>query len=153
MRRIALLLVAAGLLSGCGVLTKQDLKPQAPTLTHGRLVYLADQACTADLRYDKTLKIPKTPVEFVKYLRLEIKSGEHLIFVLRGLTPPPADAAAFHRYLAAENGADLVANHFLDAYGDLTVREFKRDIRHSKILTRRIHARARRLGMHVCAKD
>jgi uncharacterized protein YceK len=154
MRRIAYLLAAALLLSGCGsVLTKEDLKPTAPTLTHGRLVYLADQACAADLRYDRTLKPATSPTSFVKNLRLSIKSGEHLIFVLRGLTPTPSDAAAFRRFLAAENGEDLVATHLLDSYGDMTVREFKHDVRRARILDRRVKARAEKLGMHVCAKD
>ena len=153
MRRIALVLVAACLLSGCGVLTKEQLKPQAQTLTHGRLVYLADHACAADLRYDRSLKTPTSPETFVKYLRLNIRSGEHLIFVLRGLTPPPSDAVAFRRFLAAENGEDLVSNHVLDSYGDMTVRQFKHDVSRSRILDRRVRARAKRLGMHVCAKD
>jgi hypothetical protein len=42
MRRIAYLLGAACLLSGCGILTKQELKPVPDTLSHGRFVYLAD---------------------------------------------------------------------------------------------------------------
>ena len=45
MRRIAYLrwlvpVAAAFLFAGCGVLTKQELKPAQKTLTHGRLVYL-----------------------------------------------------------------------------------------------------------------
>jgi energy-converting hydrogenase Eha subunit H len=43
MRRFPLLVLAALLLSGCGVLTKQELKPVPKTLTHGRFVYLADR--------------------------------------------------------------------------------------------------------------
>ena len=43
MRRFALLLLAAFLLSGCAIVTKQELKPAAKTLTHGRLVYLGTE--------------------------------------------------------------------------------------------------------------
>jgi hypothetical protein len=145
--------LAALALSGCGVLTKENLKPTAPTLTHGRLVYLADRACAGDLRYDRTLKPATNPETFLKNLRLSLKSAERLNFALRGLTPPPSDSAAFRRFLAAENGQDLVATHLRDSYGDMTVREFKRDVRRIRILDRRVQARARRLGMHVCAKD
>ena len=145
-------MLAAALLSGCAVVTAKELKPVPPTLTHGRLVYLADRACAADLQYDRRLKTPTNPEAFVKYLRLSIKSGEHLLFVLRGLAPPPSEVAAFRHLLAAENGADLVANHFLDEYGDMTVHRFKHLVRRSRILDRRIHIRAKVLGMHVCSK-
>jgi hypothetical protein len=60
---------------------------------------------------------------------------------------------AFRRFLAAENGEDLVSNHVLDSYGDMTVRQFKHDVSRSRILDRRVRARAKRLGMHVCAED
>ncbi len=106
-----------------------------------------------DLQYDRRLKTPTNAETFVKYLRLSIKSGEHLLLALRGLAPPPSDVVAFRRLLAAENGADLIANHFVDEYGDMTVHRFKHLVRRSRILDRRIHARAKRLGMRVCAKD
>ena len=89
----------------------------------------------------------------MKTYRRAIKSGEHLIFVLRGLPPPPSDAAKFRFFLAAENGADRVANHLLDSYGNTTRRSFRHDVRRLRILGRRIEARAKKLGMHVCAKD
>ena len=127
--------------------------PQPVTLTHGRFVYLADRACAADLRYDRTLKPATSPDTFVKDVRLSIKSGEHLIFVLRGLTPPPYEAAAFRRFLAAENGSDRVATHLLDSYGNTTLRSFRHDVHRLRILDRRIRSRAAKLGMHVCAKD
>jgi hypothetical protein len=153
MRRLASLVLAGFVLSGCAVLTSQKLKPQPKTLSHGRFVYLANRACAADLRFDRTLKPATNETTYLKNLRLAIKSGEHLIFVLRGLTPPSADDAAFRRFLAAENGEDLVANHYFDQFGNLTRREFKHLIRRSKILDRRIQARATRLGLDTCAKD
>jgi hypothetical protein len=158
MRRTAYLrwpapVLAVFLVAGCGVLTSAKLKPATKTLSHGRFVYLANRACAADLRFNRRLKAPTDETSYLKNVRLSIKSGEHLIFVLRALLPPPAEAAAFRRLLAAENGEDLLVNQYFDQFGDLTHRQFNHFVERSKILDRRVNARARKLGLHVCAED
>ena len=147
------LFVAAVVLSGCGVLNKQELKPTAPTLTHGRLVYLADRACAADRHRTNGLKKAADEDSFIKNLHIAIKSGERLIFVLRGLEPPPSDAVAYRRLLAAENGADLNANRLLDAIGDEPLRRIEHYFKRGSVYNRRIDSRAKKLGMRICAKD
>ena len=151
MIRFLVPLLALVLFAGCGA-TKPD--PTAKPLTHGRLVYLADRACAADLRNGRALPPVTNPASFVKRVRGAIKSGEQLLSVLNGLTPPPSDAKVYRRLLAAENRSDSVATHVLANYGSyVTLRAFKHDVRRLKRLGRRVKASARNLGMHVCAKD
>jgi hypothetical protein len=151
--RWAALLVAAFLLSGCGVLTKEDLKPAPKTLSHGRFVYLADRACARDIRRARALKHPTSAAMVSRELHFAIRSGEHLIFVLRGLAPPPSEAADFRRLLAAENGEDLVATHLAEAFDGGQVQRVRTLVRKLRILGRRVHSRSAKLGLHACAKD
>src|SRR5213080_3035449 len=92
MRRVAVFLLAAFLLSGCAVLSKQELKPSAPTLTHGRLVYLADRVCRRDIRREKRAfrEKPKNHVQYDRELNAVLRGYERALFDLRGLAPPPA---------------------------------------------------------------
>ena len=151
MTRVLVPLLALGLFAGCGAAKPEST---AKTLTHGRLVYLANRACAADLRRDRALPRATNPASFRKRLRGGIESGEQLLSVLNGLTPPPADARAYRRLLRAENHADSVATHMLANYGSYrTLRAFKHDVRRLKRLGRKVKASARTLGMHVCVKD
>jgi hypothetical protein len=144
-------LLALGMFAGCGA-TKSASTPKP--LTHGRLVYLADRACAIDLRNGRALAPVTNRATFIKGLRSTIKSGERLISVLNTLTPPPSDAKVYRRLLSAEDYADSVATHVLANYGSyVTVHAFKHDVRRLKRISRRIKANARKLGMHVCAKD
>jgi hypothetical protein len=157
-RRIANLrwtapLLAACLLSGCAVLTKQELKPVPKTLSHGRFVYLANRACARDLRATKNFPRPTSHAMYDRELTKATKSGEHLLFVLRGLNPPASEAKAFRRMLAALNLEDLLAHHVLEA-GDLGQRERVKTIfKRGRITDRRFRSRAARLGLDICAKD
>jgi hypothetical protein len=155
MRRIAYLLAAALSLSGCGVLTKDNLEPTAPTLTHGRFVYLGNGICARDLRFDKHfLKTPpKTHQEYDKDVRTLNKSFEHAIFDLRKLEPPPADAAAFRQLLASFNLEDLLAVHVLAAGDSGEAQRVKDIFKRSHTVDKRLRARARALGLHACAKE
>lgn len=154
MRRIALLLVAACLLSGCGVLTQEQLKPQAQTLTHGRFVYLANRACARNERRQKQIgrKKPKSAPAVSRQLQVSLNAIGHLIFVLRGLVPPPAAAVDFRRLMATANDEELVATHLLEAFNEGQVEGVKARVRRFRALDRRFDARAAKLGLSVCAK-
>jgi hypothetical protein len=153
MRRVTLLLVAALLLSGCAVLTSQQLKPEPETLTHGRFVYLADRACARDIRNAKGFKRPTSHAMYDRELKAATRSGEHLLFSLRGLAPPPADAKEFRRMLASLNLEDLLQHHVLEAGDQGEIERVKTLYRRGAATDRRFKARAENLGLHDCAKD
>jgi hypothetical protein len=153
MRRIAYLLAATCLLSGCGVLTKQDLKPQAPTLTHGRFVYLAEHICARDLRHDKRFRTPTNPTQFDHEFQAVIKSYERALFDLRGLAPPAADAESFRHLLAAFNLQDLLGNNLLQASELGQARRLKSIARKLDRNDKNLKSRARALGLRACAKE
>ena len=88
------LFVAAVVLSGCGVLNKQELQPTVPTLTHGWFVYLGDRVCRRDLRRAKRAFRPKPT--------------NQLLFDLRALAPPTSQADSYRELLAAYNYVDLL---------------------------------------------
>ena len=155
MRRIAYLLVAARLLSGCGVLAKEDLKPTVPTLTHGRFVYLANRTCKRDIRHARRAfrRKPRNHETYDRDLQALLKGYNHAIFGLRGLAPPSSEAAAYRRLLASFNLEDLLGQHLLQA-GDLGQAEkVKTIVRKLNRVDRRLKARAARLGLRVCAKE
>lgn len=152
MRRIAYLLVAAFVLSGCGVLTKEDLKPQAKTLTHGRLVYLADRACRHEKRHIPVFKPGTSPAEAERKLhKVLLPTYDHLLFNLHGLAPPPADAVAYRRMLATLNDSDLIIHHAVDAVDALQRQRVRSLVRRLDFLGRRLNNRAAKLGLHTCA--
>jgi hypothetical protein len=154
MRRIAYLVAAACLLAGCGVLTKQDLKPQVPTLSHGRFVYLANRACARNERRQKRIsrRHAKSAVALDKELHTSLNTGERLLFILRGLTPPPADTADFRRLLATANDEVLVETHLLQAFEEGQARVVRTRLKRLRALDRRFDARSAKLGLTICAK-
>jgi hypothetical protein len=159
MRRVAYLrwlapVLAVFLVAGCGgVLTSAKLKPKARTLTHARFVYLANRACASDIRITRNFKTPRSHEMYDRELRAETRSAEHLIFVLRGLAPPAADAAALRHMLAPLNLEDLIAHHLLDAGDQGQVERVNTLFKRGRIADRRFESRAKKLGLHVCAKD
>ena len=153
MRRFALLLFAAFLLSGCAVLSKQDLQPAPKTLSHGRLVYLADRACRRFERRAKQHQPGKNYEAFLAYFQRSLPLFDRLLFELRGLAPPPADAAAYRRMLASINNADLVLHHFFQAADELQRERAKTLARRLDRVGKRINARAAKVGLKTCAKD
>ena len=157
MRRIAWLrwtapLLVACLLSGCAVLTKQELKPTPPTLTQGRFVYLGNQACRRFVR--RVTRIPpKNPVAARAYVQKTFfPAYEHLVFTLRGLAPPPSEAVAYRRLLATFNYEDLVLHHFLQAAEETQRQRVKTLERRLRRIGRHIDARSARVGLTTCAK-
>jgi hypothetical protein len=153
MRRIALLLVAAGLLSGCGVLTKQDLQPQAPTLSQGRFVYLANKACAHAERRLKGHRKPRSYEEALNDLqKYFIPAYERLLFDLHGLTPPSAETVGYRRLLASLNDEDLVIHNTVQALDELQRLRVKAGLHRLHILDRRVAARAEKVGLKTCGK-
>jgi hypothetical protein len=141
-------------LSGCGVLTKQNLKPQAPTLTHGRFVYLADRICRRDIRRSRALsRKPKNPTQFERELQAVLKSYERALFDLRALAPPTADAESFRHLLAAFNLQDLLGNNWLQASEQGEVRRFESIAGKLDRNDKTLKSRARALGLRACAKE
>ena len=150
----SVLLLAAFLLSGCGVLTKQELKPTPPTLTHGRFVYLADRICRRDIRYTKkTFKTPKNHVQYDKEVHALLKGYEHALFDLRGLASTASEEAAFRRMLASFNLEDLLVAHVLEAGDAGQALRVKTIFHRLDVVDRRLKSRARGLGLHACAKE
>jgi hypothetical protein len=155
MRRIVYLLAVACLLSGCGVLTKQDLKPVPDTLTRGRFTYLADRICRRDIRHEKRAfrRRPKNHATYDKDLQALLKGYEHALFDLRGLAPPDSEAEQFRHLLAAFNFQDLLGNNLLEA-GDLgQARRVKALFKKLDANDKNLKSRARALGLRACAKE
>ena len=153
MRRCALLLLAAVVLSGCAVLSKQELKPVPKTLTHGRFVYLADRACARDIRRSKRAlkQKPKNQVQYDRKLNEVLKGYEQALFDLRSLAPPPSAAEEFRHLLAAFNYQDLLGHNLLQA-GDLgQARKVKALIKKLEVNDINLKSRALELGLKTCA--
>lgn len=153
MRQFAVLVLAAFLLSGCAVLTKQELKPAAKTLTHGRFVYLAERICARDLRHDKALTKPTNPQQFQRQFSAVIRSYEQTLFDLRGLAPPASEAKSFRHLLARFNLQDLLGNNLLGASELGDVRTFRSILRKLDRNDAILKARALALGLPTCAKE
>jgi hypothetical protein len=165
MRRIAYLrwlapVLAAFLVAGCGVLTATKLKPKAKTLTHAAFVQRANRAC---VRFEHGLQGVhlKASRNFQKIDTLErtivIPAYERLLFVLRGLAPPPADVVDYRRMLATFNYLDLNLHQLLDAADaalanrDVAQLHRMRTIsRRFDRLNKRLSARAKKLGLRRC---
>jgi hypothetical protein len=152
-RRIALLLLAAFLLSGCGVLTKEELKPVPETLTHGRFVYLANRACGRfDLRI-RRLAHPTSPEAALADLqKFGVPAYERLLFELRGLSPPPSDAVEFRRMLATFNHEDGILHRYIEAAETSQVSRAYWIRKRLERVGRGLNARAAKLGLDTCAK-
>jgi hypothetical protein len=152
MRRFALLLVAAFLLSGCTVLSSQHLEPAPETLTHGRLVYLADRACGRAFGRLPKIEPGLSYRELNHRLHRLVRTQEHLLFVLHGLPPSAADVAAYRQLLASFNYEDLLQHNFLQAFEEADVRHLRTYARRIQRFAVELRLRARSLGMHICAK-
>ncbi len=153
MRRVAVFLLAAFLLSGCAVLQKQELKPAAKTLTHGRLVYLADRTCARTDRRVARHKQPKGYESFLTFLQhVVMPEYDRQLFELRALAPPPSDVVAYRRMLATFNEEDLVIDNFFQAADQLQLRRAKSLARRLDRLDKRLKGRAARVGLKTCAK-
>ena len=124
MRRFPGLVHAALLLSGCGALTKQELKPVPKTLTHGRFVYLADRVCRRDIRRVK------------RALR----------------TPPESQAESYRRLLAAYNYQDLLLHNLVQAGDSGRITKAKAVLKKLEINGVSLKSRAYDLGLKTCAK-
>jgi hypothetical protein len=152
MRRIALLLVAAGLLSGCGVLTKQDLQPQAPTLSQGRFVYLANKACAHAERRLKGHRKPRSYEEaLIDLQKYFIPAYERLLFDLHGLTPPRPKQSAIDACSPAST-TRTSSSTTVQALDELQRLRVKAGLHRLHILDRRVAARAEKVGLKTCGK-
>jgi hypothetical protein len=134
-------------------MTKQELKPVPETLTHGRLVYLADRACG---RYEHRVTRHKGEngyLAFLTYLqRVFMPATDRLLFELHGLSPPPADSVDYRLMLATLNNEDLVTHHFFQAADELQIERVKALSRRIKRLGKRLDTRASKVGLKTCAK-
>jgi hypothetical protein len=153
MRSISVLLLAALLLSGCAVLTKQKLKPVPETLSQGRLVYLADRACR---RFERRVDRPRPGKGYEAALAnlqdVLMPAYDRLLFELRGLAPPPPDAVAYRRMLATFNDTDLVLHNFFQAVDEVQIKRLETLQARLDRLGRRLNARATKVGLKTCAK-
>ena len=129
------------------------------TLTHGRFVYLANRACRRFEHRVSRHQPVKSNDPFQKYLNalaylkhVAMPGYDRLLFELHGLAPPPADAVAFRRMLATFNYTDLVIHHFFQATDELQKTRLKTLSRRLDRLSKRIHNRAGKVGLHSCAK-
>jgi hypothetical protein len=153
MRRVAVLLLAALLLSGCAVLTKQQLKPVPETLSHGRLVYLGDRACRRfERRVDRRRPGKGYEAALANLQHVLMPAYDKLLFELRGLAPPPPDAVAYRRMLATFNDADLVLHNFFQAADEVQIKRVKTLQARLDRLGRRLNARVAKVGLRTCAK-
>jgi hypothetical protein len=153
MRRFPVLLLAALLLSGCGVLSKQELTPVPKTLTHGRFVYLADRVCRRDIRRAKRAfrTPPKNHVEYDKKLSAVLKGYDQVVFDLRALAPPAAQAES-SCLLAAYNYQDLLLHYLLEAGDSGRLTKVKAVLRKLEINGVSLKSRAYDLDLKTCAK-
>jgi hypothetical protein len=128
------------LLSGCGVLSKQELKPVPKTLTHGRFVYLADRVCRRDIRRAKRAfgTPPKNHVEYDKKLNAVLKGYDQVVFDLR--------------LLAAYNYQDLLLHNLLEAGDSGRLTKVKAVLRKFEINGVSLRSRAYDLDLKTCAK-
>jgi hypothetical protein len=146
------LLLAAFVLAGCDVWQSQDLKPVPETLTHGRLVYLANRDCKREEHKARTFKVGKTPGQTLKRLQtIVVGSNEHLLFLLRGLAPPPADAVAYRQFLGNFNQEDLVLNHAIEVLAAHEFVQVKYTLKRLNRIDRRLTNRADALGLDACS--
>ncbi|HEX4323808.1 MAG TPA: hypothetical protein VHZ77_04160 [Gaiellaceae bacterium] len=160
MRRIAYLrwlaaVAAAFLFAGCGVLTKQELQPTPQTLTHGRFVYLADRTCRRDIRNTRRAfrRGPGNHEEYDKDLKALLNGYEQALFDLRGLAPPPSEAAEFRRLLASFNLEDLYGHHLLQAGDQGQAKRVHTLFKKLDATDKRLKSRAKALGLHACAQE
>jgi hypothetical protein len=161
LRGAVLLLAAAFLLSGCAVLSKQELKPAAPTLTHGRLVYLANRACRRFVRRVKRHKpriVPGEPRQnyeaiLADFQHVYLPATDKLLFDLHGLAPSPADADHYRLMLATLNDEDLVIHNFFQAIDEIQLQRAKTLVRRVDRLGKRLDARAAKVGLKSCGKS
>jgi len=139
--------------TGCDVLGSTKLKPPAKTLSHAQLVRAANRACARSGRRVRGIKKPTNPLAVLADLRRYVAPRyERLVFVLRGLAPPPADAVAYRRMLATFNYFDLTFHRALDSIDARQIGQAKRPARRLNFLGRRIHSRAKKLGLRPCAR-
>jgi len=139
--------------TGCDVLGSTKLKPQPKALSRAQLVRAANRACARSARQVKNIKKPKNPFEALQdFRRYVVPRYERLLFVLRGLTPPPADAVAYRRMLATFNLFDLTFHRALDSIDARQIKQVKRLAKRLDFLGKRIDSRAKRLGLRVCAQ-
>jgi hypothetical protein len=147
------LLLAALLVAGCDVIGAPKLTPQPKPLSHARFVRAANRACARATRRVRAIKKPTNALAVLADLRrFVVPRYERLLFVLRGLAPPPADAVAFRRMLTTFNDFDQVVHHALDAVDARQIPQAKRLARHLDLVGRRIHLRAKKLGLRICAR-
>jgi hypothetical protein len=121
-------------------------------LSRAQFVRAADRACAVDHRRESKLGTPKTLGEFTKYLRIAVPELEHMLISLRGLTPPRDDAHDFHRLVASFDAEDFAAHDALNAINDRQEHPLQVAGRKLDVIGKRIHLRARKLGLTACVK-
>jgi hypothetical protein len=128
-------------------------QPQAKTLTHGRLVYLADGACgrfeRGVIHRGKATSFPRAKANF----ETAMSAYERMLFALRGPTPPESDAVAYRRMLASAKEEDLLLHHLFDAVVGVQKQRVGTLGRRLERLGKRFDARATKVGLHVCARE
>jgi hypothetical protein len=128
--------------------------PPPRTLSRAQFVRRANRACARAARRTKAFKGSRSFAVVEAELRnVFIPAQEHLLVVLRGLTPPPSDAAGFQRMLGTFDQLDITIHHFLDAADAHQVQRVKDLIRRLDVLGKSLDRRAAALGLRTCAKD
>jgi hypothetical protein len=147
--------LAAVLLTGCDVMGSSKSKGPSPkTLSRAQFVRRANRACARAERRTRAFKGSRNFAVVETELRnVFIPAQEHLIVVLRGLAPPPADAAGFQRMLSMFDQLDITIHHFLDAADAQQVQRVKDLVRRLDTLGKGLDKRAAKLGLRTCAKD
>jgi hypothetical protein len=146
--------VAAVLLTGCGVMGSKTKSPPARTLSRAQFVRRANRACARAERRTKAFKGSRNFAVVEAELRnVFIPAQEHLLVVLRGLAPPASAAAGYQRMLDTFDQLDITIHHFLDAADAHQVQRVKNLIRRLDMLGKGLDKRAAELGLRTCAKD
>jgi hypothetical protein len=158
---LALLLAAVLVAAGCDPLASKTTTAPEKTLSHAQLVHAANRACVRFVRrlkhshFTANTSFPKREKEEQTIL---IPAYERLLFVLHGLAPPPADAAAYRKLLATFNYLDLTVHQFFNGLDAAVANRDRSELRRLRRLERRVirlgnkfNSRAKSFGLHRCA--
>jgi hypothetical protein len=150
--RFLALVLAALLVAGCDVVGSPKLTPQPKTLSYFQLVSAANRACARANRRAPELRKGLSYGTVKRKLGVLVGVQERLLFVLRGLSPPPANKVAFQRLLASFDRVDLSATQFIDAFDAGQIRQLRTLAKRIASRDRQLHLRALRLGLRSCAR-
>jgi hypothetical protein len=147
--------LAVLVLAGCDVMgSSKSTGPPPKTLSRARFVRAANRACARAERLTRKMKHSTNfSVIEAEERKIFIPAQERLLVTLRGLNPPPRDAAGFQRWLGTFDQLDVAIHRLLDAFDARQVRQVTRLAHRLEVLGRRFDSQAARLGLRTCAKD